>query len=89
MLERGRLSGASYERRTWRYTAPDGQPLKELLDAAHWASLAGSLSPGDLVEVTDENLTFFALLIVRFKTHAAVSLAVLVHQPRLVTGVAA
>ena len=56
---------AEFQRNVWLAAPPAGTAFRDMLEPAYWAHVGTKLRPGDRIEVTPEDMTFFAELFVR------------------------
>ncbi len=59
-LHQNRFSMAESARRVWTATPEEGTPFEDLLRRDHWTHIAASLRPGDFIEVTPDEMNYFA-----------------------------
>jgi hypothetical protein len=54
-----------FARNSWRVTLDEETPYERLFEREFWSHVASQLGRGDIIEVTDEKISFGAILIVR------------------------
>ena len=78
-LLQNRLKLAEYARNIYSATPEASVPFEEILKPEYWVHVAAQLTPGTRIEVTPEDTSWFAELIVRSNTNKSVHVAVLRH----------
>lgn len=78
-LLQGRLKLAEYARNIYSATPEPSVSFDEIIKPEYWVHVAKQLTPGTRIEVTPEDTSWFAELLVRSNTDTAVHVAVLRH----------
>jgi len=63
------LKEAAYQRTVFSATPAVGTTKEDILNNEYWTHVARKVQPGSLIEVTPEDLSFYALLIVTWVGH--------------------
>lgn len=64
MLGPGRFELAEQARNIWRVNPEEDTPLEAVLEPSYWARYINRLRPYDIIEVINDQATYFARLIV-------------------------
>ena len=64
MLGPGRFDLAEQKRNIWRVNPEDDTPLEAVLEPSYWTRYVNRLRPYDIIEVINDQATYFAKLMV-------------------------
>lgn len=69
-LPGARMKVAAHARNAWHVTIPETAKYEDVFDIKFWQVVEKQFTSGDLIEVTDDAGTFWALLMVRAHVQA-------------------